>query len=108
MQVPGVDIISSESLAQSESLYDLIEMYVSRFAGERSMSLLMVPLRYQKILFTKLQCESRGAYMNWHDLLTQKAISGRVRVTYCRAHITKLYKAGSLEHLSHACLACNG
>lgn len=44
-----------------------------------------VHLRYLKILFTALKCVFNGQFMNCETLLTIKAMSGLVMVTYCKA-----------------------
>ena len=64
-------------------------------AGWRSNPRDEVPLRYHNILFTTAQWESRGATINWQTLLTAKLISDLVRVAYCKAPTTDLYKVGS-------------
>jgi hypothetical protein len=53
--------------------------------------LFIVPLMYLKILFTAVQCEVIGACKNGQTLLTEKDISGLVKVKYCNAPTMLMY-----------------
>jgi hypothetical protein len=56
-----------------------------------------VPLRYQSIRFTTVKWALVGAWRNWHTLFTEKAISGRVSVTYYSAPTALRYLVASSE-----------
>lgn len=47
--------------------------------------------RYRGILLTVVQCRSVGDCKDWHTLLTEYDISGRVSVKYCKAPSILVY-----------------
>lgn len=51
----------------------------------------MEPFKYCKSLLHTSQCSVVGEDKSWLSLFTDNAISGLVRVTYCKAPIIHLY-----------------
>jgi hypothetical protein len=91
---PLVDLRSSRHLAQSASANALSSMEDDFLM---CIPRCKVPFIYCKIRLTLAQCLLVGECKNWRTLLTEKEISGRVRVRYCRASTILLYLVDILE-----------
>ena len=49
-----------------------------------------------------------GQCINWHNLLTEKLISGRVNITYCRLPQIVMYLVASSRDKGELCYLDNG
>jgi hypothetical protein len=82
----GSSIIWTTSPVASEKALTNVESELTNFKPR-----VRVYFKYRRILLTAVQCTVVGACKNWQTLLTEKEISGLVRVTYCRAPTMLLY-----------------